>query len=118
MPRTWHIEIEIKAAGPELVEATARVPHDSLFFDGHFPDHSVLPGIAMLAMVEQAVERGLDGFFATGFKRVRFRKAIGEGGSFGITLSPNPKRPGRYMFKLSYGGEKACDGQVLVEARP
>lgn len=115
MSGPWDTHIQIQSASLERVEATAEIPDDSPFFDGHFPDSPVVPGIAMLAMVERAVELGLDGAAMTGFARVRFRKAIEQGGQFGVLLTPNPKRPGRLMFKVTFAGERVCDGQVVME---
>lgn len=118
MSDPWHTAAQILAAAPEHIEATAHVAKDSPFFDGHFPDYPVVPGIAMLSMVEGAVDSGLPGMAVTGFKRVRFRQAVEQGGDFIITLRPSPRWPAeRYLFEVSYGGSKACEGQVLVGAR-
>ena len=100
------------------MQASARVQDASPFFDGHFPDHPVVPGIAMLSMVEQAVLRGLPGVTVTGFKRVRFRQAVEQGGDFVVTLRPSPRWPGeRFLFQVMFAGEKVCDGQALVTGR-
>lgn len=118
MRNSWDTNVKITAASPELVQASARVQDGSPFFDGHFPDHPVVPGIAMLAMVEQVVGQGLSGVKVAGFKRVRFRQAVEEGGEFAVTLRPSPRWPGeRFLFEVRYAEKRACDGQVLVTRR-
>ncbi len=116
MPSPWDTAVTIERADPDEIVAAATVPHDSPYFDGHFPDNPVVPGIAMLAMVEQAVALGLDGASTVGFFRVRFRKAVDRGGRFDVTLSPNAKKPERYNFRVTFDGDRACEGQVLIGA--
>lgn len=116
MDNPWDTAVELTSSTPELVEASAQIQADSPFFDGHFPDHPVVPGIAMLSMVEAAVALTPGGRQVAGFRRVRFRLAVEQGGAFAITLRESPRFPGeRLLFEVRYGGQKACEGQVTVQ---
>jgi len=51
----WNLLREIKAVNHNYIEALADVPVDSPWFSGHFPGKPILPGIALVYMVEQAI---------------------------------------------------------------
>ena len=116
MSTCWDTKLQLTSSAPERAEASALVRDDSPFFDGHFPDHPVVPGIALLSLVEQAVALTTGSPQVTGFRRVRFRLAVEQGGEFTITLRESPRFPGeRLIFEVRYGGDRACDGQVTVQ---
>ena len=39
----------------DRITASACVPADSVWYAGHFPGNPILPGIAILALVEEAI---------------------------------------------------------------
>jgi hypothetical protein len=122
---------------PDRIEADAVIPDDSPFFDGHFPERPVVPGIAILALVDRTL-REAPGLRrpVTGFKRVKFRKLGGSGGSFSIAIwsrsrshhqSPDQtaelgsSRPSGALrdaaelpFEVTSGGEAVSDGLVIL----
>ena len=92
MSNSWDTKVQLTSSAPERVEASASVRDDSPFFDGHFPDHPVVPGIAMLSMVEDAVALTPGAPRVTGFRRVRFRSPA-SGLAVGSVCQGRPPLP-------------------------
>ena len=57
MSRPFRYALSLQPAGGDRIVATARVPADSAWYDGHFPGNPILPGLALIALVEEAVLR-------------------------------------------------------------
>jgi len=53
----WSLLKEVKAINNNHIEALADVPVDSPWFSGHFPGEPILPGIALVHLVKQAIMR-------------------------------------------------------------
>ncbi len=98
--------------------ARARAGEDSPWFSGHFPGEPILPGIAQLAMVVEAVEAELgQAVKMSAFKRVRFRRIIQPDDPIAILVTPREEEPPTYTFKIEVEGENACSGILVMEKR-
>ncbi|MBN2192088.1 MAG: hypothetical protein JW751_04670 [Polyangiaceae bacterium] len=97
------------------LRSQGKVPELSPWFDGHFPDCPILPGVAMLhAMIELL---GCDPSVSTErleLRNVRFRQATGPGAALAGTVSP-PAADGRRRFELLSNGALACSGVMRPE---
>jgi len=92
------------------------VPADALWFQGHFPGDPMLPGIAQLHLVLEAIQAHLGGGVRlTGLKRVRFKRIIRPGEAIAITAEPVPDKAGLFRFGLTVEGENACSGLMLTD---
>jgi len=92
------------------------VPADALWFQGHFPGDPMLPGIAQLHLVLEAIKAHLgEGVRLTGLKRVRFKRIIRPGEFIAITAEPVPDKAGLFRFGLTVEGENACSGLMLTD---
>ena len=64
----------------DQITASACVPADSVWYAGHFPGNPILPGIAILALVEEAIvameQKENRRVAITGVGRVRFRLPV------------------------------------------
>jgi len=112
--------ISVVGSGPNDLMATATIPSDSLFFDGHFPGNPVVPGVALLCLVEAAVRMGSaytrEKVRVSGVRRVKFRKLLQEGGMFTVRTGENPNDVGRSIaFEILHGDEIACDGIAQID---
>lgn len=105
-----------RADSADGVTATFHVPAASTLFAGHFPDQPVLPGIGLLGMVEVALSSGggPEGLSLAGLRRVKFRRLVETGGTFGVHLSYDPER-GRGTFRVSCDGEATVTGNWSAE---
>ncbi len=114
----WHLlgQIEISDAGE--IRTEVQVPAESLWFSGHFPGEPILPGIAQLGIVFDAVRRAKGGNFGiTGFSRVKFKKIIRPGDRMQIAIVPGKDKEGSYAFRILTGEDLACSGTMRLEQR-
>lgn len=105
----------------ECVVASARFPRDSDWFSGHFPGNPIVPGVALIALVEEAViarERSEGRSLAiTGVRRVRFRLPVRPNDEVTLEAIRMPKKEGpAYVFNVYLAGESACSGVLTAEA--
>jgi 3-hydroxymyristoyl/3-hydroxydecanoyl-(acyl carrier protein) dehydratase len=107
----------------EHVAAAARFPGDSDWFSGHFPGNPIVPGVALIALVAEAVierERGEGRPLAiTGVRRVRFRLPVRPDDEVTLeaTRIPNPQGPA-YAFTVCLAGETVCSGVLTAAIIP
>jgi acyl-coenzyme A synthetase/AMP-(fatty) acid ligase/3-hydroxymyristoyl/3-hydroxydecanoyl-(acyl carrier protein) dehydratase len=107
--------------GDELVTNILAEP-DAVWFQGHFPAMPLMPGVGMLALVEESIELFWQTATApavqiSGFRRIRFRQRIDPGASFRIRVKTG--QPGSLRFSVEVGGLAACTGECgVVPAEP
>lgn len=96
--------------------AEASVPPDSPWFSGHFPGEPILPGIAQISMVLEALRAAVsDRIRIAGLRRVRFKLAIRPGDVLGVYISPNGKSDASHSFQIKIDDEIACGGTLITE---
>lgn len=105
----------------ERVVATAVFPNDSGWFAGHFPDNPIVPGVALIALVAEAVsEKGRSegrSLLITGVRRVRFRLPVRPSEEVTLEAVRMPKKEGTaYVFNVYLAGENVCGGVLMVDA--
>jgi 3-hydroxymyristoyl/3-hydroxydecanoyl-(acyl carrier protein) dehydratase len=116
----WH-SLEC-GSGDELegMKALAFAPSGSPWFDGHFPDQPILPGIAMIAMAfdvarHKEAQKGIN-IRLISVKRVRFKKPVRPDEPFTLVLSREQKELGiSYHFIILLNEEAVCTGMLTVE---
>lgn len=91
--------------------------HDSPWFSGHFPDNPILPGIAQLSIVFDAVQNATKNELKIfEFKRVKFKKLIRPGDSLEIKAIQDKRNASTYSFMISVEGEVACNGIMTTKS--
>jgi 3-hydroxymyristoyl/3-hydroxydecanoyl-(acyl carrier protein) dehydratase len=95
--------------------AEAGVSGDSAWYEGHFPGNPILPGIAILALVEEAIITSelQEGRHVTiiGVGRVRFRLPVKADDRMLLEVTRENRRDGiAYLFSVNLAGEAACTG--------
>jgi 3-hydroxymyristoyl/3-hydroxydecanoyl-(acyl carrier protein) dehydratase len=80
------------------------IPASSPLFEGHFPGHPILPGIAQLALVESALGAPL-----TEVRAVKLRRPVGPGEVLELSLG-EPDGDGWTRFELRREGEAVSSG--------
>ena len=92
---------------------TRSIPGDSPWFDGHFTGNPILPGIAQLTLVVEALEEMLGRKVVVAkVSRVKFKMAVRPGDP--ITVSVAPKAMLTYTFQVSIGDEPAASGHLTI----
>ena len=117
MTDQW-LPVDLMDDGP--CQARASLGLDSGWFDGHFPDHPVLPGVALLALCGEAAARiaGQEGRQVRigGFSKVKFKRMVLPDEELLISLDPNPKAPETdYTFRINCGEEIVVTGRLSLE---
>jgi 3-hydroxyacyl-[acyl-carrier-protein] dehydratase len=120
MDEAWHsISYKGEPSGSEIL-AEARVETGSPWFSGHFPDIPILPGIAILSMVTDAIthhesEKGQK-IRIVGIRGVRFRLPVRPDELLKISLSSSHEDGGlSYHFNVVVEGKTACKGVIVAE---
>lgn len=90
---------------------TLEVSPDSPFFDGHFPGHPILPGIAHLALVTQA----LGGASIAEIPALRLRSPVRPGDLLAVKID-GPTDEGAVRFELRRGEEMVSNGAFRIRA--
>ena len=69
----WYVLKDLKRSDSRELRAEIQVPPDSPWFSGHFPGEPILPGIAQLGMVFDAINQSSDqNLKISSVSRVRF----------------------------------------------
>jgi acyl-coenzyme A synthetase/AMP-(fatty) acid ligase/3-hydroxymyristoyl/3-hydroxydecanoyl-(acyl carrier protein) dehydratase len=104
--------------GDELTTHALAQP-DAVWFQGHFPGGPLLPGVAMLALVEESVSLFWPDALhcalkVVSFRRVRFRQRVQPGANLRVKVRQS--QPAVLRFSVEVGGLAACTGECTVAA--
>ncbi len=102
--------------GEELV-AHAVAARDAIWFQGHFPGTPLLPGVALLALVDQTLslfwgEAGAPPVAVCAFRRIRFRQRVVPGTN--LRVRARRVQANRIRFAVEVAGLPACTGECEV----
>jgi len=115
----WYVINKIYDSDPEELSLDIQVPPESNWYSGHFPGEPILPGIAQLGMVFDAIHRTEGRHIEiTGIRRVRFKQIIRPDDPLRLTIKPQKNGPGAYDFRILVNAELACSGVMTVAPRP
>jgi 3-hydroxyacyl-[acyl-carrier-protein] dehydratase len=109
----------VKAKEQNQIEAEAYVPINSLWFSGHFPEEPILPGIAIIHLVWQAIvrdagRRGEEIKLDT-LKRVRFTQPVRPGENMSVLITGGKAGEETiYSFKVVSGENVICSGLIAA----
>ena len=112
----WYELIRIEKSDLNQISADIQVPAESPWFCGHFPEEPILPGIAQLGMVFDAIRQLSDqNLKISNVSRVRFKQIIRPGDRLKITAAPQKGRDETFSFRIMVAGEVACSGVMALE---
>ena len=98
------------------VMAHIRIPADSPWFDGHFPEAPVLPGVAQLGMIHDLLCRMLDRTLPVAqVSRVRFKQMIRPDQALILTVKTGDEGSNR-SFSISGDEGLICSGLIRLRA--
>jgi 3-hydroxyacyl-[acyl-carrier-protein] dehydratase len=112
----WHVVDRVETSDTGEIHTELQIPPESLWFHGHFPGEPILPGIAQLGIVYDAVCKALGcPISITGFSRIKFKKIIRPRDCLKVIITPKEDRQGVYAFRIIAGDDPACSGTMTVE---
>jgi 3-hydroxyacyl-[acyl-carrier-protein] dehydratase len=118
------VELEVGQRAVGLKNVTANEP----FFQGHFPDYPVMPGVLIVeamaqvgavAILAEESSRGKLALFA-GIDGVRFKRQVKPGDTLRmeVTLGQLRRNVGTGMAVATVDGEVACRGELTFVLIP
>jgi 3-hydroxymyristoyl/3-hydroxydecanoyl-(acyl carrier protein) dehydratase len=113
---SWDSLTNIKRSSSNEILADAIASGKSPWFSGHFPGEPILPGIALLGMVFEAIKQACDkNLIISGVKRVKFKKIIKPGDKIQIIAREKNDDNSLYTFQVMVDSQIACNGIMTVE---
>jgi len=104
----WNLLGDIREKKTGEIEASCFVPTDSSWFEGHFPGEPILPGIALVHTVQQAILRNAqkknEQVKLDELRRIRFVQPVRPG----ETLKLN-------IVREDAGDEIVCSFKILKD---
>ena len=95
------------------------LPENLNWFDGHFPEKKILPGIAQITMVFDVISKYKKNkdkkIKLKEIKRIRFSKPIFPHTNVDIFAMEDKNKPCTYLFKVNAQGESASSGVLIIE---
>jgi len=112
----WYILKAMNRSEENEISADIHVPPDSPWFDGHFPGEPVLPGVAQIGMVFDAISNARNqDLRISGVRRVRFKRMIRPDDQLKIIAAALKQEIGAYSFRIMIEEEAVCSGVITVE---
>ncbi|OGP67605.1 MAG: hypothetical protein A2031_01395 [Deltaproteobacteria bacterium RBG_19FT_COMBO_43_11] len=120
MEGQWNLLRDINTGKSNEIEALAYVPMDSPWFSGHFPGEPILPGIALVHMVEQAIlkdaETRNERIKLDTLRRIRFVQPVRPGETISINISGEEvDEEILFSFKVTNKENIVCSGVIIAK---
>jgi len=97
------------------LEGRVCVGDDSPWFNGHFPDDPIFPGIAQIQLVLDLIADELQvPLQLIRLSRVKFKKIIRPGEILDMHATCGNKE-NLYTFTIMSEGQEACSGMILLQ---
>ena len=112
----WYMLKEMCGSEENEISAGVQVPSESPWFDGHFPADLILPGVAQIGMVLDAIRKARNqDLKISSVRRVRFKRIIRPDDRLKIIAAPLKQAVGSYSFRILIQDETVCSGVMTVE---
>jgi 3-hydroxyacyl-[acyl-carrier-protein] dehydratase len=115
----------------EHILALKNVTANEPFFEGHFPEYSVMPGVLIVEAMAQAAgilgfktqnQKPADGslYLFVGCDKLRFKRQVVPGDQLSLSAKVISEKRGIWKFECSarVGDELACSATILCAHRP
>ena len=93
------------------IELELEVPRDNRWFEGHFPEFAILPGVVQIGWAAHFSHTLCDqGPGISGMEHIKFKRPILPGARLVLTLRPEAGKV-RYEFRE---GDQSCSSGILL----
>ena len=114
----WYQLIDIACEEDGEIMAEIIVPPDSPWFDGHFPEEPVLPGLAQISMVFDVVQKASGGEWrVSSVSRVRFKRIVRPENSLEVIAVPLQKEKDSFSFRIQIKEDLVCSGVMRLKRK-
>ena len=112
----WYKLNNINRSAANEISADIHIPSDSAWFNGHFPGEPILPGVAQIGMVFDAIRKAHNQELkVSSVRRVRFKSIIRPDDRLKIIAALLKQETGSYSFRILVQDETVCSGVMAVE---
>ena len=120
MKSQWSLLTEAKTTTNNYIEALAEVRPDSPWFSGHFPGEPILPGIALIHLVKQAITREEmkkgNKLHLHSLKRIRFTQPVRPGDKLSVMIhAANVGEDVLFSFKVFCKENMVSSGMIAAQ---
>lgn len=119
MENRWNLLSKIHSGKFNEIEATSFIPYDSSWFTGHFPGEPILPGIALVHTVQQAIyckaKEKNEHIKLDALRRIRFTQPVKPGETLKLNISR--EETGNeilFSFKITNKKNIVCSGAIIA----
>ena len=114
----WYSIKNLKRSNTDEITADIWVRTDSPWFRGHFPGEPILPGVAQIGMVMDAIRQARDqDLKVSAVRRVRFKQIIRPDDKLKLITASLKENADAYSFRILVKNEAVCSGVMTVEER-
>jgi len=111
----WYSLTNIKRSSSNEILADAIVSGKSPWFSGHFPGEPILPGVALLGMVFDAIKQAYGkNLKISRLKRIKFKQIIKPNDKIQIIAKEKNDDNSLYSFQVMIDSKIACNGIMIV----
>ena len=115
---SWYSLTNIKRSSSNEILADAIASGNSPWFSGHFPGEPILPGVALLGMVFDAIKQACGkNLKISGVKRVKFKQIIKPSDKIQIIARKKNDDNSLYTFQVMVDSQIACNGIMTVDKK-
>ena len=109
----WHRLQKLTHDPDGRISVEIEFPEQSQWAEGHFPGDPLIPAVAQLAVVREALSQtGRGPFILTGLKRIKFKARVLPGDRLQLEISPGTAADDSYEYRLLKGRESVGTGFV------
>ncbi len=112
----WHTLICFKF-DKNSITGQFNIPANSLWFEGHFPNEPVLPGVSMLCMIEDLIRKANPDINITGLRRIRFRQLVHQNEILTVKITWEGSSPKTASFDIT-GNDNLISSGFIETSEP
>jgi len=111
----WYQLNTLERSEDNEIRADIQVPATSSWFDGHFPEEPILPGLAQIGMVFDIIRKvsGIE-LTVSSVSRVRFKRMVRPDDHLEIIAAPLKKDADAYTFQIQIQDESVSSGVIRL----
>ena len=107
----WYKPDRIKRASENEITAEVNFPGESPWFDGHFPQEPILPGIAQVAVAHDLIRRAFgEDLPLREINRIRFKRKVSPFDRLKVSIALVDGSAHTYRFRMTCGDAAVCSG--------